>query len=392
MANHTYVKNLNERRVLTLLRLETQLTRAEVARRLGLNRSTVTNLVDGLLQRNLLTENDWIASQTDGRDMGRPGINIALNPSGCYFLGVEVGVDVLRFALLNMALEVVEKAQISISPPHTPEKAAQHIAVKLSKYLRDPRYGEKVQSVYVTVPGLIRNDGVVAYVPIDGWRDVDFLSLLVSKLPLPVHLENDANAAAFGEVYCHPALVQGLTVFFTLLANGCGGAVIINDRILKGSAGLGGDFGHIRVHDGGPICNCGQRGCLEPLVSLKALQEHLDGDAIPKDASPEEIVDCAIEGNASALVATRHFTHYLALGLVSATNIFNPNNIILGGLMRPVIEYVLDDLRAAVKNGIMPGIPAPAIDLSRNGEYECAIGVAALAHQAEFDEATIGLA
>ena len=60
--------------------------------------------------------------------------------------------------------------------------------------------------------------------------------------------------------------------------------------------------------------------------------------------------------------------------------------------MRPVIEFVLDDLRDAVKTGIMPGIPAPSIDLSRNGEYECAIGVAALAHQAEFDEATIGLA
>jgi len=392
MANHTYVKNLNERRILTLLRLEKMLTRAEVARRLGLNRSTITNLVDGLLQRNLLTESDRVASQEDARDMGRPGINIALNPSGCYFLGVEVGVDVLRFVLLNMALEVVEKSQISITPPHTPEKAVQHISVKFSKYLRDSRYGEKIQAVYATAPGLVRNDGVVAYLPIVGWRDVDFLGLLASRLPLPVHLENDANAAAFGEVYCHPTLVQGLTVFFTLLANGCGGAVIINDRILKGSAGLGGDFGHIRVHDGGPICNCGQRGCLEPLVSLRALQEHLDGDAIPKDASPEEIVDCAIGGNRSALAATEHFKHYLALGLISATNVFNPNSIILGGLMRPVIEFVLDDLRDAVKTGIMPGIPAPSIDLSRNGEYECAIGVAALAHQAEFDEATIGLA
>lgn len=392
MANHTYVKNLNERRILTLLRLERQLTRAEVARRLGLNRSTITNLVDGLLQRNLLTESDRVSSQVDARDMGRPGINIALNPLGCYFLGVEVGVDVLRFVLLNMALEVVEKSQISITPPHTPEKAVQHISVKLSKYLRDSRYGEKIQSVYATAPGLVRNDGVVAYLPIVGWRDVDFLSLLASRISLPVHLENDANAAAFGEVYCHPALMQGLTVFFTLLANGCGGAVIINDRILKGSAGLGGDFGHIRVVNDGPVCNCGQRGCLEPLVSLKALQEYLDGDAIPKDASPEEIVDCAVEGNRSALAATEHFAHYLALGLISATNIFNPNSIILGGLMRPVIDFVLDDLRLAVRDGIMPGIPAPAIELSRNGEYECAIGVAALAHQAEFDEATIGLA
>ena len=392
MANHTYVKNLNERRILTLLRLEKQLTRAEVARRLGLNRSTITNLVDGLLQRNLLAETDRVTTAADTRDMGRPGINIVLNPSGCFFLGVEVGADILRFVLLNMALEVVEKSKISITPPHTPEKATQHISVKLSKYSRDPRYSERIQSVYVTAPGLVRNDGVVAYLPIVGWRNVDFLGLLGSKLPLPVHLENDANAAAFGEVYCHPVDAPGLTVFFTLLVNGCGGAVIINGRILKGSAGLGGDFGHIRVVVDGPTCNCGQRGCLEPLVSLKALQECLDGDVIPKDASPEEIADCAIEGNSSAIAATRHFASHLARGLISATNIFNPNNIILGGQMRPIIEYVLDDLRAAVCEGIMPGIPAPTIDLSRNGEYECAIGVAALAHQNEFDEATIGLA
>lgn len=392
MANHTFVKNLNERRILTLLRMESELTRAEVARRLSLNRSTVTNLVDGLLERNLLTVNEKVSYASNVRpDTGRPGVNIALNPSGCFFVGVEIGVEVLRFVLFDMSLCVVEKAQVRIAPPHTPEKAVQQISAQLIKYQRDAGYGNLIQSVCVTVPGLVRNDGLVVNLVIVGWRDVDFLGLLAKKLSVPVQIENDANAAAFGEVYCHPKQIQGLTVFLKL-GIGCGGAVIINDRILKGSSGFGGDFGHMRILQDGPLCNCGQTGCLEPLVSLKALQNYLDGESASTNAEPEEIAAYAASGNASAIAAARHLERYLSIGLISLTNIFNPKNIILGGEMRPIIAFVLSDLRNSVAAGIIPGIPAPNINLSQNGEFECAIGAAALVHQQEFDESSVGLA
>lgn len=392
MANHTFVKNLNERRILTLLRLEKQLTRAEVARRLGLNRSTVTNLVDGLLERKLLAVNERVSYAADARpDMGRPGINIALNPDGCFLLGVEIGVEVLRFALLNMSLEVVERCQVSIAPPHTPEKAVRQISAQLKKYQRDPRYGDLIQSVCVTVPGLVRNDGLITNLVIVGWRDVDFLGLISEELSLPVQIENDANAAAFGEVYCHPKRIQGLTVFLKL-GIGCGGAVIINDRILKGNNGFGGDFGHMRILQDGPLCNCGQSGCLEPLVSLKALQAYLDESSLPSRAGPQEIAALAVAGNPSARAAAGHLERYLSIGLISLTNIFNPGNIIVGGEMRPIVGVVLDELRNSVRSGIISGIPAPSINLSQNGDFECAIGAAALVHQQEFDESSVGLA
>lgn len=392
MAGHTFVKNLNERRILTLLRVEGPLTRAEVSRRLDFNRSTVTNLVNGLLDRKLVAEADKIVYQVDaGSDTGRPGTNIVLNPSGCFLLGVEIGVEVIRYALMNMALKVVERAQVKIVPPHTPKRAVQQISKQLAIYLNDPRYAEAIQSVCVTVPGLVRNDGLVTNLVIVGWRDVDFLGLLSKKLPLPVKIENDANAAAFGEVYCHPKGIQGLTVFLKL-GIGCGGAVIINGRILKGNNGFGGDFGHMRIVDKGPVCNCGQTGCMEPLVSLKALQGYLNDTSLAPDAEAEAIALAAESGNQFALKAAHHLEHYLSLGLISITNIFNPANIVIGGEMRGIAGVVLEELRNSVKLGIISGIPAPEIRLSQNGDFECAIGAAAIAHQQEFDEASVGLA
>jgi predicted NBD/HSP70 family sugar kinase len=392
MANHSFVKNLNERRILTLLRVEGALTRAEVARRLRFNRSTVTNLVNGLLERNLVAETDKPSCQADaGSDLGRPGVNIALNPSGCYFLGVEIGVEVIRYVLMNMALSVVEQESIAIAPPHTPERVARQIATQLDKYQKNPHYGSLIQSVCVTVPGLVRNDGLVTNLVIVGWRDVDFRGTLSRMLPIPVQIENDANAAAFGEVYCHPKALLGMTVFLKL-GIGCGGAVILDGRILKGHDGFGGDFGHMRIVDEGPICNCGRAGCMEPLVSMKALRTYLHDATLPADPSAEEIARAAALGNPSALAAARHLEHYLSLGMISLTNIFNPANIIIGGEMREIAGVVLDNIRSSVKSEIIPGLPAPGIHLSENGDFECAIGAAAIAHQQEFDQASVGLA
>ena len=103
MTNQIFIRNMNERRVLTLLRQEGKLSRAEIARRLSLTRSGVTYLVDALLALNLVTE--ATAGPTPSRELGRPGVALSLNPTGHYFLGVEIGVAVMRFALVDMALQ-----------------------------------------------------------------------------------------------------------------------------------------------------------------------------------------------------------------------------------------------------------------------------------------------
>jgi predicted NBD/HSP70 family sugar kinase len=210
------------------------------------------------------------------------------------------------------------------------------------------------------------------------------------SIRIPISIENNANAAAFGEVYRHPKLSDDL-ILFLKLGNGCGGAAIINGRLLRGTSGVATEFGHMRVADGGPRCHCGQTGCLETHVNLSALSRYLADQGSDLRAEPTLVATAMRAGDGKVTAAVRRLENYLAIGIVSLTNIFNPSDIVLGGAMRPVLELLLDTLRAKVAAGIIPGIKPPAIALSSDDLFECAIGAAAIAHHEQFDTTAVSL-
>jgi predicted NBD/HSP70 family sugar kinase len=276
------------------------------------------------------------------------------------------------------------------SPPDL-ESAIRSIRDFLDECEADPAYSGKVRAIGVTVPGLVRSDGFVLHLPILGWRDVNFLAAARQSFSIPVSIENNANAAAFGDVYRHPKLSDDL-ILFLKLGNGCGGAAIVNGRLLRGTSGVATEFGHMRVADGGPRCHCGQTGCLETHVNLDALSRYLAEEGAPVDHDPETVARNAQAGDAATLAALRRLDTYLAIGMINLTNIFNPSDIVLGGALRPILELGRDRLRRAVADGIVAGIVPPAITLSNEDAFECAIGAAAIAHHEQFDETAISLA
>lgn len=390
MTHQSFIRNMNERRILSLLRREGSLSRAEIARRLSLTRSAVTYLADGLMTTGLVAEAAATAMDQEARDAGRPGVALALNPGGNYFLGAEIGVNVMRLALFDMTMEPVKTRTIDLAKPPSPAEAIRSIGSFLGACEADDRCRGRVRAVGVTVPGLVRSDGFVLHLPILGWRDVDFLALARRVFRIPVSIENNANAAAFGEVYCHPKLSHDL-ILFLKLGNGCGGAAIINGRLLRGTSGVATEIGHMRVADGGPRCHCGQSGCLETHVNITALARYLVEEGAGIAADPEQVAEAVRHGDAPAIAAVRKLEAYLAIGMASLANIFNPSDIVLGGMMRPVLELGLDRLRQAVAAGIVPGLTPPAIALSKGSLFECAVGAAAIAHHLQFDATAIAL-
>ncbi len=384
MANQATIKDMNVRRVLTLLRLEGALSRADIARRVALTKSTVTYIVDELVAQGRVSEVERPTSRSDAKELGRPGIAVGLEATGGYFLGVEIGVHVLRFALLDLALKPVHVKTVKLSKPLTPQAVVNRIADHLAALREMPAYGERIEAIGVTVPGLVRSDGFVLHLPILGWRDVDFLQLTSARLDLPVNIENNGNAAAFGEVYGSPQHATGLSLYLKL-GNGCGGAAIINGELLRGASGSATEFGHMRISDGGPPCGCGRSGCLEPQVNLAGLARYAKECRFRGPDDPESIAAAARDGNPAAQATIERLLHFLAIGLINLTNIFNPSDIVLGGAMLPVLEWGIDTLRARLSEGIVAGMRAPVLALSKMGEYECAIGAAALAHQRGYD-------
>lgn len=395
MADQTLARYVNELGVLTALRTEGAVSRADLARRLSLTPATITRIVSDLAGQGLVREAAKPAQAGAAREVGRPGIGISLNPAGAYFLGVEIGVGVMRFALLDLSADVVVSSTLHVPKGFPPEEAVRLTGEHAAGLEADKRYRDRIRSMGVTVPGLVRHDGFILNLPILGWKETNLGTLLAASVRYPSVVENNANAAAFGSVYAQPAAPSACKIFLKL-GTGCGGAAIVNGRLLRGASGTAGEMGHIRITARGHRCSCGQVGCLESWVNLGALArsftgtDDLDDDAF--EALPAGVVNAAARGDRKAEAAIASLAKHLGMGIVSLVNIFNPDTIVLGGVMRPLLETCIDEIRSAVAAGIVPGTHVPEIRISLLGEAECAIGAASLAHHRAFDISNVELA
>ena len=386
VADQTLAKYVNERSILTLLRARGQASRAEISRSLGLTQATISRLTSQMIARGLLREVSVPASGRE-REPGRPGIALEVNPTGAWFLGVEVGVTVLRVVLLDLCGNVAEAVETRLDESPAPEEAAAMIGREIRRLTARPAYRDRVMGVGVTVPGLVTTEGFVVNLPILGWKTTDFRALLAAVTDLPVTIENNANAAAFGAVYTQPGLVAPLTVFLKL-GTGCGGAAIVGGRLLRGADGTALELGHLNIGALGPVCSCGQRGCLETWVNLAALGRAMgaEGDL---SALPEQVASACDRGEARAVAAVSDIGAHLATGLISLVNVFNPAQIVLGGAMVPVLRRALPGLKAALATRIIPGTRIPEILISPLGPFECAIGAACISHHMSFDVSNV---
>ncbi|OCJ00461.1 hypothetical protein A6U86_12750 [Rhizobium sp. AC27/96] len=395
MADQTIAKYLNELTILTMLRVQGQASRIEIARHLSVTPATVTRLVNNLIEQNLVQDiQPPVASRQTNREPGRPATSVTLNASGAFFFGVEVGVDILRFALLDLAATVIDASEIPFHNQMSPEQVAGEIARQVNRLKANPIYRERLKGIGIAFPGIVRSDGFIVNLPIVGWRNIDFPSLLSELIDLPFFIENDANAGAFGCTYNDPSLPNSCSLFLKLDA-GCGGAVVVDGRLLRGANGTAGEFGHLRLSDDGPQCSCGNRGCLESKIGLGAIAQQFLGAHSLSDIElahlPKRIVEAARSNDARAIETMDSFVHWLVLGLVSLVNLYNPSIVLLGGPVATLAEANIDRISQGVRDGIVTGIPAPTVMLSTLGSYEGAIGAASIAHHHAFDISRVGI-
>lgn len=384
-AGQKLIRHVNERRVLTLLRHAGPISRAEIARRIGVTRSTVTSVVDELVGRGMLRDTPEASPPAEAR-IGRPGTGVALDGRGSFYLGVEIGVGVMRAALVNLAVATVGTQTVPIGADWPVDRVLAQAARITQGFTADPGVTGRLRGVGITVPGLVATEGAVVHLPILGWRDVNLIARARAHIALPLVVENNANAAAFGEVYADSSAPADV-VLYLKIGTGCGGAVILDGRLLRGAGGSATEFGHIRVADAGEVCSCGRRGCLETLVNVAAMRRGLpDGaDGRPDVDVPRLLAAAATTGHPAAQAVVDAMRRALARGLIDLANVFDPSRIVLGGIARPVLALLAGDLQADVADGIVPGLRPPAVILSRHGEAECAVGAAMVMHHQDTD-------
>lgn len=253
-------------------------------------------------------------------------------------VGVDVGGTNIRAGVVDGAGAILDQQRAA-----TPDDGARRLEAIVDLVTQVVgRVGAHGAPVGVGAAGLVDLSGVVRYAPNLDWRDAPLRDDLAAALGVTVRVENDAAAAAWGEYSVGAAQHATGGALMLTVGTGVGGGLIMDDRLVRGATGIGGEFGHMIVAEGGPRCPCGNRGCLEALASGSAIgrmgREAVEGgeDAgsalhAAKEVTGTAVTRAARQGDALAVRVLARAGTWLGVGIASLVNSLDPEVVLIGG-------------------------------------------------------------
>ncbi|MGE7385581.1 ROK family transcriptional regulator [Streptomyces sp. NPDC004126] len=338
----------NLERVVRAVRLAGSLTQAEIARTTGLSAATVSNIVRELKESGTVEVTDTSAG-------GRRARSVSLSGDAGIVIGVDFGHTHLRVAVGNLAHQVLaeeaEPLDVDASWVEGFDRA-ESLVGRLVQGVGVAR--DKVIGVGLGVPGPIDVEsgtlGSTAILP--GWAGINPRQELSQRLGVPVYVDNDANLGALGElVWGSGRGVRDLA--YIKVASGVGAGLVINGQIYRGPGGTAGEIGHITLDESGPVCRCGNRGCLETFAAARYVLPLLQGTHGP-ELTMEKVVELARGGDPGCRRVITDVGRHIGSGVASLCNLLNPSRIVLGGSLAEAGELVLAPIRESVGRYAIP--------------------------------------
>ncbi|GAA0930173.1 ROK family protein [Pseudonocardia zijingensis] len=351
-------------------------TRATLASELGLNRSTIKAVVDGLAEAGVVTE--AVPARRNGA--GRPSLMVLPEPEAAVVLAIDVRVEQVAMAMVGIGGQVLGRHSWNLHHrTRTPGEVITHIAE--SAQLLADELAVTARGAAVSVPGVVRReDGLVHEAPNLGWRDVALGTRLGAVLRIPVQVANDAELGALAEHVRGEAHDVDDLVYISA-DRGVGGGVIAAGRPLRGTRGYVGEIGHLVVRPGGRDCYCGNQGCWETEVGEAALCRAL---GLPED-TPRGVVVAELRSLADAPFPgpLDEFAEWLAIGLVTVVNVTAPDLVVLGDLFTALPPAVVDHVRTQVhqRSLVSRAVGGTRIETSPLGRDAKLVGAAELAFE-----------
>lgn len=319
-------------------------TRASLAAELGLNRSTIKALVDGLAETGVVEER--VPRQRSGA--GRPSLLVLPQPHAAVVLAVDVRVDQVAIALVGLGGAILGRNSWNLrTRTREPEEVVTHVVDSATVLAAD--IGVRMVAGGVSVPGVVRrSDGLVHEAPNLHWTDVPLGERLSAVFDMPVVVGNDAELGALAE-HLRGAARDASDAVYVSADVGVGGGVIADGSALRGTAGYVGELGHMVVNPFGRPCYCGSTGCWETEVGEPALCRALGlREGAPRGAVVAELRALA---SSSALVRERlgEFAEWLTVGLVNVVNVLGPELVVLGDLFTALPASLIADVAAEIR-------------------------------------------
>jgi glucokinase len=315
--------------------------------------------------------------QTRLTTMSAPGPN---------FIGINLSGSHARAALVDNAGQIIGRRDTDI----TPENMVGQLA-EVAGQLRSSQ--ENVAAIGVAIPGLVnrQTDRVVASRDVPSTLVENLHGELTRATGLRVEIENDANAAAYGE-FKAGAGIGSRNLFYMMIGNGIGGAIILDGKLWTGASGFAGEVGHITIDTEGLECVCGNTGCLETVASAPSIvrraRERLNRDStsslsrlgLNKNFTADDVAHAANEGDDFALMMIERTGKYIGTGVATVINLLNIERIVLGGGVMDAEALILNPIIQEVKRrAFLRCFEATEIVAAKLGADAAPIGVALLA-------------
>jgi predicted NBD/HSP70 family sugar kinase/biotin operon repressor len=385
-------REINRQIALNLVRSKQPISRAELARLMGMRRGAVTRLVDELLETGLVVE----GAKGESR-RGRKPTHLHIDTRRRCVVAVDVSASLTSV----LVTDLVGHPLLAVSSFPTParvEPLVLELAERIHQILREhPRLGQSV-GIGVAVSGLVDGAGLLKFSPTLGWHDVDLLAPLKAATRLPVVVENSTKACVLGQVWAvrGDAPVDG-PVAFVNVSDGVGVGIAVDGKLLRGAHNVAGEFGHVPLDLHGPRCSCGQRGCLEAYASKRATIARYRGADPSWPASLEtggvtieHVMARARAGEERALEAVRGTGYYLGRGFATLVKALDPTRIYVGGEITEVWDLVASTVRNALReDAVIREAGETEILTVALGEYPRLRGAAALIHTPAFAAADV---
>jgi predicted NBD/HSP70 family sugar kinase len=375
VARSSTIRDINRQIILNFVREEGPLSRADIARATELQRSTVSLIVEELLNTELIEE---IEGESSG---GRPPQLLSLKISKAVALGVDLGKTGTVVGTCDLSGRLLEKQEFPTSLDFT---QTINKIIEAAKHFIDKNAGS-IEGIGISVPGLVESwKGEVVSIPHFDWDHPKIAETIRKATGLPVIVENDTNAAALAELWLGRPEISNVRDFVVVLIHiGIGTGIVFDGQIYRGKGGVAGEFGHMTIGSNAPVaCAAGRYDCWEAFASERAaLARYANlqkGKNRIKEISFLQLVQLGLNGDAKAQTALKETAHYIGVGISNLVQGLSPEVTIVAGNFVQAWSLIEDDIRKGAESGMCQGYPAVNIMPSTLGAYPTLMGALSL--------------
>lgn len=378
-------REINRQIALNLVRAQQPISRADLARVMGVRRGTVSVIVNELLEQRLIFE-----GATGQTVRGRKPTFLYIESRRRCIAAIDIRAS-QTFLMLTDLVGTPIAGVVRIPTVKDPKALVTNLAKRVRALIADQHDVDACEGIGVVVPGMIEYATKrVVHAPTLGWRNVAIVEPLNLATGLPVHIENSGRACALAQLWTlreeAPAAPGDLV--FVSVSDGLGVGVVIHGEALRGRNNTAGEFGHVPLALDGPVCACGATGCWEAYVSNRAtIARYFNRSAETADPIPREqqaftiddLISRARSGDSRANAALQATARYLGLGFANIVHVLDPARIYVGGEITAAWDLIGATVRAALgERALTPATSAIPIRPVNASEYPRLQGAAAL--------------